>query len=184
MIQAALACFIRKGYVNTSMDDIAAESGLSKGSLYWYFPGKEELFVESLKSVFSGLGEEVASRVNQHSSAGEKLQVMADAAAEFGKTSQGYFSLFIEYWAQSSDRKKAGELWKVILEPYKQLIGGIIREGVRKGEFRSVKAEPLAWALMAAYDGLATYQVFMPDLNLTPVYESFARFFMEGLRKE
>ena len=35
--QAALACFNRKGYYRTTMDDIVAESVLSKGSLHWYF---------------------------------------------------------------------------------------------------------------------------------------------------
>ena len=34
ILQAALTCFARKGYHLTTMDDIVAESGLSKGSLY------------------------------------------------------------------------------------------------------------------------------------------------------
>ena len=33
IIQAAIACFLHKGYNNTTMDDIVAEGGLSKGSL-------------------------------------------------------------------------------------------------------------------------------------------------------
>ena len=37
IIEAALACFTRKGYANTTIDDIVAESGLSKGAIYWYF---------------------------------------------------------------------------------------------------------------------------------------------------
>lgn len=40
---AALRCFIRIGYHHTSMADIIAESGLSAGAIYSYFPGKTEL---------------------------------------------------------------------------------------------------------------------------------------------
>jgi len=43
IIEAALTCFTRKGYNNTTMDDVAAESGLSKGTLYWYFESKDNL---------------------------------------------------------------------------------------------------------------------------------------------
>jgi AcrR family transcriptional regulator len=50
IIKAALACFSRKGYTNTTMDDIVAESGLSKGSLYWYFDSKDDLFAQAVMS--------------------------------------------------------------------------------------------------------------------------------------
>ena len=44
ILDAALACFSRRGYHATSMEDIVRESGLSVGALYSYFPSKEELF--------------------------------------------------------------------------------------------------------------------------------------------
>ncbi|GAA2982926.1 AcrR family transcriptional regulator [Microbacterium terrae] len=40
---AAVRCFLRTGYQRTSMADIIAESGLSAGAIYGYFPGKQEL---------------------------------------------------------------------------------------------------------------------------------------------
>lgn len=43
IVAAALRCFAREGFHRTTMSDIVAESGLSPGALYRYFPGKEEL---------------------------------------------------------------------------------------------------------------------------------------------
>ncbi|MFC0039035.1 TetR/AcrR family transcriptional regulator [Actinomadura rayongensis] len=43
ILDAALACFLRKGLHETSMQDIFAESGLSAGAVYRYFPSKDEL---------------------------------------------------------------------------------------------------------------------------------------------
>ena len=37
IIDVALDCFTRNGYVNTTIDDIAEGCQLSKGSIYWYF---------------------------------------------------------------------------------------------------------------------------------------------------
>ena len=44
IIEAASALFARNGYDGTSMRDIAAESGILAGSLYYYFASKEEMF--------------------------------------------------------------------------------------------------------------------------------------------
>lgn len=43
ILDAALRCFTRTGYQQTSMADIIAESGLSTGAIYSYFPSKREL---------------------------------------------------------------------------------------------------------------------------------------------
>lgn len=44
ILDAALHVFSEKGYVGASMDEIAAEAGLTKPTLYQYFPSKDELF--------------------------------------------------------------------------------------------------------------------------------------------
>jgi AcrR family transcriptional regulator len=41
---AALACFAEKGFAATRLDEVAARAGITKGTLYLYFPNKEELF--------------------------------------------------------------------------------------------------------------------------------------------
>src|SRR5437879_2940003 len=44
IMRAALRCFARSGFYATTMDDIAAEAGVSKGAPYVYFASKEALF--------------------------------------------------------------------------------------------------------------------------------------------
>lgn len=43
ILQAAVACFIRRGFHQTSMQEICAEAGMSAGNLYRYFAGKEAI---------------------------------------------------------------------------------------------------------------------------------------------
>jgi AcrR family transcriptional regulator len=45
ILAAALACFARTGYYATTMADVATEAGVSKGTPYLYFPGKEALYI-------------------------------------------------------------------------------------------------------------------------------------------
>ncbi|OQB45085.1 MAG: HTH-type transcriptional regulator MtrR [Firmicutes bacterium ADurb.Bin153] len=59
ILAAAKRCFRRKGYAPTTMDEIAAEYGLSKGSIYWYYPSKKAV----LTDLFQVWVEETLNRV-------------------------------------------------------------------------------------------------------------------------
>jgi AcrR family transcriptional regulator len=180
-MQAALACFTRKGYNNTTMDDIVAESGLSKGTLYWYFKSKDDLFAEALLSVFMNVAQEAVAAMEQYSTASDKLRAVAQATVGFGKMVEGYFSLLLEFWVSSPRREEAGQSWIGLLAEYKDIVVEIIEEGVRNGEFKPVDAEQLVWAIMAAYDGLAAYVMFIPDMDLERISQVFVETLLSGL---
>jgi len=55
ILRAALRCFARRGYHTTTIDDIAAEAGVSKGAPYVYFESKEALFEQLCDSWDCGL---------------------------------------------------------------------------------------------------------------------------------
>ena len=46
ILQGALICFEKKGFHATNVEDIAAEVGVSRATLYQYFESKEQLFVD------------------------------------------------------------------------------------------------------------------------------------------
>jgi AcrR family transcriptional regulator len=163
------------------MDDIAAESGLSKGTLYWYFKSKDDLFGEALLSVFMNIGQEAVAAMEQYSTASDKLRAVAQATVGFGKMVEGYFSLLLEFWASSPRREEAGQSWIGLLTEYKDIVVEIIEEGVRNGEFKPVDAEQLVWAIMAAYDGLAAYVMFIPDMDLERISQVFVETLLSGL---
>ncbi|RLC73925.1 MAG: hypothetical protein DRI52_00965, partial [Chloroflexi bacterium] len=71
--------------------------------------------------------------------------------------------------------------WTGLLVQYKNILVGIIEEGIRNGEFRPVDAEPLVWAMMSTYDGLAAYVMLMPDLELERISHVFIETLLRGL---
>jgi AcrR family transcriptional regulator len=180
IIEAAMACFVRKGYTNTTMDDIVAESGLSKGSLYWYFDSKDELFTAAIMTLYEDFRGRLLE-LGECETATEQLRCGGRSMAEFCRRAQGLFGLFLEFWSQSSLREETGATWAGMLREYAHLIAGLIEEGVRKGEFKPVDAEKLVWAILAAYDGLAAYMLMKPELRLDRVSEVFVEALLSGL---
>jgi AcrR family transcriptional regulator len=63
IIAAAAECFARAGYHVTTMADIAEAAGVSKGTPYLYFPGKEALFIALYEEWDCGLAAYVGSAV-------------------------------------------------------------------------------------------------------------------------
>ena len=53
IIDCALELFASHGYAGTSMNDIIERLGISKGSVYWHFKSKEEIFVEVVTDSYS-----------------------------------------------------------------------------------------------------------------------------------
>src|SRR5438067_10251616 len=68
ILAAALEVFGEHGLAGARLDDIAKRAGLSKGTIYLYFPNKEELFREMVRDIVVGQLE-VAERAVRESTA-------------------------------------------------------------------------------------------------------------------
>ena len=83
ILDAALACFTRKGYAATTMADVRRASGASIGSIYHHFPSKEELaaalYVEGLR----GYQEEVAVLLAEHPGAEDGVKAVVQHHLEW-----------------------------------------------------------------------------------------------------
>jgi AcrR family transcriptional regulator len=184
IIEAALACFTRKGYVNTTMDDIVAESGLSKGAIYWYFESKDDLFEAAANSVLERVAEESLAAVQACETSTERLRVGAQSMVEVCREIEGYFGLVVEFWTQSERGEEAISFWAEMIDQYRQGVKAIFDIGVQTGEFKPVDTDALAWMMMAAYDGLAAYHMMMPDIEIEQVSEGFIEALLKGLEAD
>jgi AcrR family transcriptional regulator len=153
--QAALACFNSKGYYQTTMDDIVAESGLSKGALYWYFDSKKALFISLLDDFMAPMGQEwEIIAANQSLTAMEKLR---RTLRLFGAQFDGmvdFFGLVIEAWAQTHFDDDVQQLTREMYKPYLALMIRILEEGLARGEFQAANVAATSAVIMTLYDGL------------------------------
>lgn len=182
IMDAALVCFARRGYHKTTMDDIVVESGLSKGTLYWYFKNKDDLFFSLVKSFFVDMRQDMDGILEQYTSATDRLRAIAQELVRFFQGAEDFFNVFFEFWMQSTLSEELNEWTSNLLVQYREVLAGIIAEGIRTGEFKAVDTNPLALAVMAAYDGLAFYVMIMPDeVDLDRTSQVFIETLLSGL---
>jgi AcrR family transcriptional regulator len=153
--QAALACFNRKGYHRTTMDDIVAESGLSKGTLYWYFKSKKELFLSLFQAVMAQIGQAwEAIAADRETSATDKLRAsLALFRAELGEMVP-FFGVMMEAWALTRYDEDVESLIRGLYDPYLDLMSRIVEAGIASGEFHVASVRAMALVIMTLFDGI------------------------------
>ena len=63
ILQAAAARFRRQGYVETSVNQVMRDAGLTHGGFYAHFPSKEDLFAEAVRHATDESGDWLESQV-------------------------------------------------------------------------------------------------------------------------
>ncbi len=136
LLEAALALFVEKGFAATRSEEVARAAGVSKGTLYLYFPSKEEL----LKAVIQHfLGTEIETGVQEAAAAdGPTAQVMEKLLVTwwtriYEGPASGVFKLVV---TEVRNFPEIGEFWvERVVAPGLAIVSGLLRRGVERGEF-------------------------------------------------
>lgn len=95
IIAAAENVFAEHGYHQARMDDIAEAAELAKGTLYYYFKSKDEIYVHLLEREGRKVHEEVRTRITETSSFIEALQQTLDFYLEYFDKNPGFLKMFL-----------------------------------------------------------------------------------------
>lgn len=150
IIAAALASFAERGFAATRLDDIAARAGVTRGTLYLYFPNKQELFKAVVRETIVPIlasAETMAAEAEGPTAALLTRLILFFPDAVFGGPASAIPKLVISEAANFPDVAKF-YLEEVILRG-RRLVRSIIRRGIARGEFRAVDEEHAFYCVMA-----------------------------------
>jgi AcrR family transcriptional regulator len=95
ILSAAERVFTKQGYFHARMDDIAEAAELAKGTLYYYFKSKDEIFVLLLEREFKSVHEELMRRIAGRETFLEVLEIWIDFHVEYFQKNQGFLRMFL-----------------------------------------------------------------------------------------
>jgi AcrR family transcriptional regulator len=101
LLQAAAAVFARKGYHAARIADIARAAGVAKGTVYEYFPTKEELFYALLDEWLGEFERELSERLAGTADPLEQADIVREAAVLFYQRHAVHAPIFLEFWAHA-----------------------------------------------------------------------------------
>src|SRR5438445_13650401 len=82
ILDAAVRCFARRGYYETTIEDLVTETGLSRGALYLYYPSKEAIYLAISERWGCGLEEAIRARLTPDQTPAAILQVLIEVNGE------------------------------------------------------------------------------------------------------
>lgn len=163
IIKVSRKLFADKDFDKVSMEEIAKEVGLGKGTLYLYFKNKESLY---FAVVLKGIGiwaDMVKNAVEKGKTGLEKLMLYQKANREFSNEYPDYFRLLYSPTAIKKqfdmDKMTSSEEFQEVRELFKEIMSlGIdsIQKGIDEGKIRSeVDPTEAAILLSVIYNGKA-----------------------------
>jgi AcrR family transcriptional regulator len=93
LLRAAEELFALHGYAATRISDICARAGVAKGLFYWYFPTKESLFAELVRTMRLALRRAQAAAMDPAADAVTRIRQGTEASVRFMAEHQPYFAL-------------------------------------------------------------------------------------------
>lgn len=177
---AAFACLSEKGFDRTTMDDVAVRAGVARATLYYYFRGKDDLFLFLLRGGIAMLRASIDEALAPGGTAAERLERLLDRLVD----------LFVEY----------RDLTLVVFEQLARLHGNaemhswmndqagapiieLLAEGVRDGSLYFVDPETTAPALFGAVSwAFLRYAMFDQAVPVETVKETLHQILLGGLR--
>ncbi|MFN3861751.1 MAG: TetR/AcrR family transcriptional regulator [Roseateles sp.] len=150
LLDAALALFVEKGFAATRSEEVAARAGVAKGTLYRYYPSKEELFKAMVRESLSDHIVASAAQAAQHEGRiAELLRRMMQAWwAQVGHGRAGVVCKIMMVEARNFPELARFYVDEVVT-PSQNLVAGLIERGIRSGEFRAVSVEATVHLLIA-----------------------------------
>jgi AcrR family transcriptional regulator len=165
LLSCAIELFTRKGFAATTVREIVAAAGVTKPVLYYYFKNKEGIFLELFREPYSKLDALLESLRDPRGTATSRLLRFSDQV----------FSLFLEHL------QTARLMYSICYGPpqgapffdfdsyhlkFHDVIRRVIREGIRRGEFKKGKVEDMMWAVVGAVNVVMEVQLCHPEMKM------------------
>lgn len=158
ILEAAKKVFLAKGLIAATIDDIAVEAELGKGTLYRHYRSKEDIMLAISEQATSELHVLFTKAAAGDASGLEKILRMTRAYYSFVIENPAYFG-FIAFFESPLPTTNAGVVYETTNAIY-QLFQNVMQQGMRDGSMRTdLKAELMANTLWASTYGMMQFIV-------------------------
>jgi AcrR family transcriptional regulator len=151
--EAALA-FARSGYAGTSLNDVIAATGLTKGAFYFHFPSKEALALEVFRSKQEAWAAKAMEAASGKQRALDQLTEMLGVTCDVHETDPAARAVARLCWELGEDPELAPRM-KPFLTNWFELVEGILQRAQAEGDVRKeVDARAVAEVCVASFIGI------------------------------
>src|ERR1700730_12353385 len=171
LLKAAFREVAEKGFSEVTLDDIARRAGVSKGITLYYFDSKEELFRELFGWLIDSIHARMREAVAQQADPVAKVRALVALIFPSPSKNRAFFRAFVDFCGLAARRESFREVNERFYAGCREIDGGIVEEGMRRGVFVVRDPKEAGSTMRAIFDGL-----MMQWLSERDPEGSFARY--------
>lgn len=181
VLQSAANVFFSKGFHASSIEDVARDVGMLKGSLYYYIKSKDDLLFQLLMAGIEDSDAHIARQIDHTRDPVEQLERAIRAQIDYIIKNKVPFGLFLHEFDSLSGKRQHRLI--SVMSRYNSRFVELVRRGQEQGKL--IEGEP--WIIVNGILGMCNwlYRWYDPDHVSDPeqVKQVFLRMILEGIRR-
>lgn len=180
IFETSMKLFAEKGYDATSVEEITATVGVAKGTLYYHFASKEEIFNFLIEEGIKLLQNSIDIKTAKHKNYIDKIKSIVLIQIKIVAKYEDIITIILsQFWGKEDRNKKCQSL----VYEYIGQIEKIVQEGIEKGEIK--KGDPRAIA-SEIYGLICSTLVYKkreaPNMDIMKLYHEYENTLIKGLK--
>lgn len=179
ILDKAKELFIQRGYAATSMDELVRYIGVSKGSIYYHFKSKEELFIQLLARQNREWMNTWLEKRDRYTSFEQKVYGIADHMVD--DFQNPLVKVGEEFYISNPDNKELLDQILAIMQGPRKLYREIFGEGAQAGLLPEDEVDEISVIFASMLDGLSTSYYERTSDELRVLYRRSVGYFLHGV---
>lgn len=181
IFEAAMELFAKKGYDGTSVEEITSVVGIAKGTLYYHFSSKEEIFYFLVEEGMKLLKNSIEIKTSKIPNNIDKIKAVILIQIKIIVKYENLITLLIsQMWGKEERNIKCREF----IYDYISYIEDIIKQGIEKGEIKDGNPEVIASGIFGfTCSGLLYKLKTDKELDIQEIYKEFSNYVVKGLKR-
>ncbi|QIB25895.1 TetR/AcrR family transcriptional regulator [Caloranaerobacter azorensis] len=166
IVEKAINVFIKKGYYNTNLSEIASQCGMGRTTLYQYFNNKEEIFHYAIKNVVDAIKSDIKKTLEKKDSSFiDKLKEIIEKLVLYHSNTKNMY-LLVDFWL-ILERENSEILERVrehALE-LRETFRNILNEAIESREIKNIDKDTMSKVLYGLVESLLFHISVEKDYN-------------------
>ncbi|ANF96472.1 TetR/AcrR family transcriptional regulator [Paenibacillus bovis] len=181
--EAARGLFVQKGYKATSIEDIVAATGSSKGNIYYHFKSKEGLFLYLLNEWDRDWLDKWQEKQSSYATVTDKLFGLAEQIIQ-EELNHPLTRAADEFFSNDEQKSEVEEKMTSMMTEHLQFNERLIQEGIDAGEFAAGDVKEKAMVLESILVGLSQMSRNASIETMLTSYQFAIQTFLHGIAKK
>ena len=180
IFEASMKLFAEKGYDATSIEEITATVGVAKGTLYYHFSSKEEIFNFLVEEGIKLLQNSIDIKTSKLPNYIDKLKAIILIQIKIVVKYEDIITILL---TQFLGKKARNQTCQKLVYEYINKIEDIVKEGIKKGQIKQGNSQAIASEIYGLICSSLVYKLRNNgQIEIMKLYKEFENTIIQGLK--